>query len=102
VDKDAYRYSFNEDVPLREVEESLLLAVLAVENLYGRSPVRLDATFLLDRKERTCEVNAGTEVGRAIARIFTGFLTQQFGERAFRVERIGGENPKSAKDESKP
>ena len=85
--RDIYRYRFNESIPLREAEESLLLAVLAVESLYGRSPVRLDAAFYLDREKRSCVVDAGSEVGRAIARIFTGFLTRQFGEESFRVER---------------
>ena len=85
--RDTYRYRFNESIPLREAEESLLLAVLAVESLYGRSPVRLDAAFYLDREKRSCVVDAGSDVGRAIARIFTGFLTRQFGEESFRVER---------------
>ncbi len=64
--------NFSDDVPLRDVEESLLLAVLATESLHGRSLVRLDASFCLDEKKRACAVDAGTEVGRHIARIFTG------------------------------
>ena len=88
--QDVYRYRFTDKVALHEAEESLLLAVLAVESLYGRSPVRLDAAFCLDREARSCVVDAGSEVGRAIARIFTGFLTRQFGEEAFRVERLSG------------
>ncbi len=86
---DVYRYRFTEEIPLRDTEESLLLAVLAVESLYGRSPVRMDAAFCLDREQRSCVVDAGSDVGRAIARIFTGFLSRQFGEEAFRVERVG-------------
>ena len=85
---ESYHYRFEEGVPLQEVEESLLLTVLAVESLYGRSPVRMDAAFCLDRAQRSCVVDAGSEVGRAIARIFTGFMSQQFGEEAFRVERL--------------
>jgi hypothetical protein len=88
--QDTYRYRFDESMALREAEESLLLAVLAVESLYGRSPVRLDAAFCLDREKRSCVVDAGSEVGQAIARIFTGFLSRQFGEAAFRVERLTG------------
>lgn len=94
--RDIYRYRFYESIPLREAEESLLLAVLAVESLYGRSPVRLDAAFLLDREKRSCVVDAGSEVGRAIARIFTGFLTRQFGEESFRVERAEPSVPEAA------
>jgi len=96
VTQDIYRYRFGESMVLHEAEESLLLAVLAVESLYGRSPVRLDAAFCLDREKRSCVVDAGSEVGRAIARIFTGFLTRQFGEEAFRVERLAGLASESA------
>ena len=52
--------------------------------------VRLDASFCLDPTKRTCVVDGATEVGQAIARIFTGFLIREFGEEDFRVERIGG------------
>ncbi len=88
IKRDIYRYNFSDDVPFRDVEESLLLAVLATESLHGRSLVRLDASFCLDEKKRACVVDAGTEVGRHIARIFTGFLTREFGEEAFKVERV--------------
>ncbi len=87
MNREIYRYSFSSGVSLREVEESLLLAVLATESLHGRSLVRLDASFCLDDKKQSCVVDAGTEVGRDIARIFTGFLTREFGEDAFTVER---------------
>ena len=36
---------------------------------------------------------ASRGIGRAIARIFTGFLTREFGEEAFKVERVGGPPP---------
>lgn len=88
IKRDIYRYNFSDDVPFRDVEESLLLAVLATESLHGRSLVRLDASFCLDESRRACVVDAGTEVGRHIARIFTGFLTREFGEEAFKVERV--------------
>ena len=93
MNRELYRYNFNAKVPLRDVEESLLLAVLATESLHGRALVRLDATFCLDAGKRSCVVDAATDVGRAIARIFTGFLTREFGEEAFKVERIAAESP---------
>lgn len=90
MNRELYRYNFDSKVPIRDIEESLLLAVLAAESLHGRSLVRLDASFCLDSHKRSCVVDAATEVGRAIARIFTGFLTREFGEEAFQVERVGG------------
>ncbi|NIM21303.1 MAG: hypothetical protein GTN64_02610, partial [Candidatus Latescibacteria bacterium] len=89
MNREIYRYNFSAEVSLRDVEESLFLAVLATESLHGRSLVRLDASFCLDEKKRSCIVDAGTEVGRHIARIFTGFLAGEFGEDAFKVKRLG-------------
>ena len=93
MNRELYRYNFNATVPLRDVEASLLLAVLATESLHGRALVRLDASFCLDTGKRSCVVDAATDVGRAIARIFTGFLTREFGEEAFKVERIAAASP---------
>jgi len=93
MNRELYRYNFDSKVPIQDVEESLLLAVLAAESLHGRALVRLDASFCLDSKKRSCVVDAATDVGRAIARIFTGFLSREFGEEAFKVERVGDVHP---------
>ncbi len=100
MSKTVYKYQFNRKTPLKEVEESLLLAVLAVETLYGRSLVRLDASFLLDKAKRSCVIDAGTKVGSRIACIFTGFLTREFGEDAFRVERVPQGRQKDANNDN--
>jgi len=88
--KETYRYQFSEGVSLRDIEETLLLAVLAAESLHGPSRVRMDAGYCLEERKRTCVVDAGTEVGRDISRIFTGLATREFGEDSFQVERIEG------------
>jgi len=95
MNRELYRYNFDSKIPIQDVEESLLLAVLAAESLHGRALVRLDASFCLDSKKRSCVVDAATDVGRAIARIFTGFLSREFGEEAFKVERVGDALPVS-------
>ena len=89
MNHELYRYNFGSTVPFQDIEESLLLAVLATECLHGRALVRLNASFCLDPKKRSCVVNAATEVGQAIARIFTGFLIREFGEKGFKVQRVG-------------
>ena len=85
--RDVYRYVFADTTSMQAVEDTLLLSVMATEALHGRSGVNLDAEFSLDLQKRRCVVDAGTEVGRHIARIFTGFMTREFGEDAFKVER---------------
>ena len=74
---ETYSYQIERGVPFEAVEESLLLAILAAECLHGTPQVRLDAVFRADAAKRACVVDAGTEVGRDIARLFTGFLSRQ-------------------------
>ncbi len=90
MSKEVYRYSFGKDVPLDDAEESLLLAVLAVECLHGQARVRLDAGYFFDKKQRACVVDASTAVGQDINKVFTGFCIREFGEDSFRVERVDG------------
>lgn len=70
------------------VDDSLSLAALEAEGIHSRTRVVLDASFQLDRAERVCVVDGSTAVGQTIAELFTEYLTREFGEDAFRVERI--------------
>jgi len=83
-----YTYKFTERVPFPDVEDTLHLAVLAAESLHGRSRVRLNAFFSLDKDKRSCVIDAGNDVGRDINRIFTGYVTSEFGDGAFQVSQI--------------
>jgi hypothetical protein len=93
--KELYRYNFTSDVPLEEIEASLLLAVLATESLHGESQVRLDAAHYLDPAKRACVIDAGTPVGRDLNRLFVGFIGREFGPDSFRVDRVAHHNPQS-------
>jgi hypothetical protein len=70
------------------VEAAIAVAVETVESLMGESIVRLDAGFTIDPERRACVVDASTEVGVAVVRVFTGLARKQFGERAFVVRRL--------------
>jgi hypothetical protein len=85
-----YRYAFLADVPIDEVEASLLLAILSTQSLHGESQVRLDAAHFFDRDRRACVIDGSTPVGQDLNRLFTGFLSREFGEDSFRVERVSG------------
>jgi hypothetical protein len=91
--KTLYRYYFDQDVPVEEIETTLLLAVLAAESLHGESQTRLDAGHAFDAEKRTCVIDGQTSVGRDLNRLFVGFLRLEFGEDAFRVERVAPEVP---------
>ncbi len=86
--REIYRYRFNSTVDITDVEASLLLALLATESLHGESQVRLEASHAMDVEGRTCVIDADSNVGRDLNRLFVGFVRREFGEEAFRVERI--------------
>src|SRR5947209_17939355 len=88
MQKDLYRYRFGPEVPVEEIEATLVLTLFALESLYGEAQVRLDAAHRLDTEQRRCVIDASTEVGRSFNKVFTGFLHREFGAAAFTVERL--------------
>ncbi len=87
MSRDVHRYSFEPSVPAEEIENTLALAVFAAEGLHGQSRVRLDASYRFDPEKHACVIDAGSDVGRDICRMFTGFAIREFGETAFSVQR---------------
>lgn len=83
-----YRYLFRPEVPKREVEASLLLAIIAVEGLHGEAQTRLDARLALGNPFSACVIDTSTAVGRDLALIFTAFLRREFGEDSFRIDHV--------------
>ena len=88
MSESSYRYAIGPGVPIEEVEVTLLLSVLGVEALYGESQARLDAGHAFDAERRTVAIDAGTPVGRALNKLFAGFLAKEFGAASFRVVRV--------------
>lgn len=91
-----YKYVFEESVSMEEAEATLHLAMLAAESMFGESTVRMDAAYSIDEENRVCVVDGNNEVGRCICRIFTGYLTREFGGSAFRVRPFAGRKPAPA------
>ena len=88
--KEQYIYQLERQLDLDDVQDTLTLAILGAENLHGRARVRLDGWWQLDRQRRQCVIDASTAVGQDVARLFAGFLAQEFGEWAFTVQRPAG------------
>lgn len=83
-----YRYTFDESVPIGDIESALLLAIWGCEALHGEAQTRLDVAHYFDPTELACVIDAGTRVGRDFNRLFTGLVRREIGEDAFHVERI--------------
>jgi hypothetical protein len=83
-----YRYSFVASAPIAQVEETLLLAIIATESLHGESQARLDASHSFDATQRICDIDASTSVGQSLNKLFVGFISREFGRGSFQVERV--------------
>lgn len=86
-----YRYQFRRDIDLRDVEDTLLLARLAAEGVFGEARVRMDSTFRIDRDARTVTMDAVGAVGRIVNAIFTVYAIKEFGRTAFTVRRLAAQ-----------
>ena len=82
-----YRYEFNADVPLEDVEASLVLAILGTESLHGETEVQLCTSHYFDHQLRSCVIDSEGEVGNDLNRLFAGFLRREFGPESFSVKR---------------
>jgi hypothetical protein len=80
-------FRFRPGVPIRDVEETLHLAMFAVEGLAGRVRVGLDANYLVDEPSRSVLIDEGPFVGWLIARVFAALLAREFGEPSFTATR---------------
>jgi len=85
---DIYRFELDKTVPLEEAEQSLHLAIIAVQGLFGQARVRLDAGYHLDEPRRVIVVDGTTAVGMSVVRVFTEFLLREFGWDGFEVHRV--------------
>lgn len=96
MQRGVYRFAFDKTVNIREAEETLMLAVMAVESLFGEPTVRLEASYSVDAAGHVCVVDVGNDVGRFICRVFTGYITREFGCDAFEVQRSASSRPEGA------
>ena len=90
----AYKYKFHEGIDLRDFEETLLLAFLAAEGIFGEARVRMDGSYSPDHEKRALTVDASTAVGQVVNAVFTAYVIKEFGRDAFSVHRMFGEEGK--------
>lgn len=84
----AYRFRFGERVTLRDAENTLLLAVVAADGIFGEARVRMDGGFIIDPPIRVIVVDASTAVGQVVASVFNELCRWEFGREAFDVRRV--------------
>jgi hypothetical protein len=87
------RIRFVESTDMGEVEDTLLLAILAVGCLHGQAAVRLEAGYAIDPESRVVVLDNEGTLAVAVARMFVGMCSHEFGDHAFHVIRRAGALP---------
>lgn len=85
-----YDFTFPEATDMESVRDSLAIAVVACEGIHGAAEVRLALDVEIDDTDRTCSVDATTDVGRAVAKAFMGLLTRELGENGYALRHHRG------------
>ena len=85
--RDIYRFHFDNSVSLDGIEKALAISVIAVEAIYGEAAMRIDGVFGVDRRSRTCTIDRETDLGRDLAKVFTGFLRLSMNPGRYEVEQ---------------
>ena len=93
---ETYQFQFQADMDMTDVEESLQLALIAVESLHGHSEMLLGTGYSVDAAHRTVLIDGNTRVARHLCRLFCGFISREFGDDVFAVERFTFDAPPAA------
>ena len=88
MEREVYRYTLDGQVSMLDAEETLLLALLGTESIYGAVRTRLAVAHSMDEAGRAFVIDGATKVGKDFNRLFAGFLSREFGQDSFRVERF--------------
>lgn len=100
MNRTVYRFTFSRAADLTEVEATLHLALYASEGLFGAARVRLEFGYRLDGERNAILVDATTEVGSVIARIFTSLLLREIGEDTFEVRAVESQSQVDGKEKA--
>ena len=81
-------FRFDPSVSMFEVDSTLHLARVAASSLHGEDRIRQQAEARVDVENSSCRIDTTREAGQSLALIFGGYVRQEFGEKAVRVQRI--------------
>ncbi len=86
--RSVYRIEFNPGTDMGSVEDTLLLAILSVGCLHGQAAVRLETGYAIDADAGVVVLDAEAPLGVAVARVFVGMCSHEYGDDSFRVTRF--------------
>ena len=86
--KQVCRFTFIDGTKRDWIESHLSWAIFNAECTFGKSKVRIEASYFVPDDKPECVIDVSTEVGEHIAQLLTGIMIRELGEEGFAVERI--------------
>lgn len=87
MNTDVYRITINCAAKVSDAEQTLHLAILAAEGLFGAAQVRMDMAYHIDEPRQALTIDGSTAVGSAVLRMFIALLLHEIGREAFTIRR---------------
>ena len=78
-------------VPFDDAKDTLRLAQIAVQSIYGDQRAEFEAPVASDPVSRLFIVDVRQKAGRTLALVFAGYLRCEFGPEKVRVEHAVGQ-----------
>lgn len=88
LNKQVCRFTFMDGTKRNWIEGHLSWTIFNAECTFGKSKVRIEASYFIPDDKPECIIDVSTEVGEHLAKLFTGIMIREFGEEGFAVERI--------------
>ncbi len=80
-------FKFEDTIPIQDLIDTLSLARIGVESLHGAAKAQIEIRQHINERERRIAIDATTDCGRDLAKLFTGFARKEYGWQAFTIER---------------
>ena len=88
-----YRFEFDRDVPLSQIDWFLRLSALFAEGMLGVNYIRLEFERFVDDRHQAITLDGTTEVGAMILKIFRGLVLHYLGEHVLLLQRVDRPRP---------
>lgn len=89
--RDCYCFTFSNEIEPSDIDDLLHLAIFSASSLHGESAALLDVRYTLDSGGRVCSIDVSSGIGHEVAKIFTGYIAEEFDDGTFRIQRMVGE-----------
>lgn len=82
-----YRFEFVEGTDMKQVEDTVSLAILAAGCMCGEARIRLCVSYACSHEKRSVVIQA-IDDGESVLMLFVGFCSHEYGSESFKVARL--------------